>query len=60
MHEVPARARALAERVDHAIERQALRPRERHRFGNRLDDAGTHDLVGGLRGLAAAGRAEMR
>ncbi len=59
MHEVPARARALAERIDHAIERQALRARERHRFGDRLDDPGAHDLVGGFRGLAAARRAEM-
>ena len=39
MHEVPARAGAFAERIDELVERQALRARERHRFGDRLDDA---------------------
>jgi hypothetical protein len=34
--------------------------REGHGFGDRLDDAGAHDLIGRLRGLAAADRSKMR
>src|SRR5207302_1814084 len=56
----PARARALAERVDELLERQSLRPCESHRLGDRLDDAGAHDLIGGLGGLTRAGGAEVR
>ncbi len=59
MHEVPARARALAERIDHAVERQPLRLREGHGLGNGLDDSRAHDLVGGFGRLAAAGVAEV-
>src|SRR6185312_2754928 len=41
------------------LEGQPLGPRERHCLGDRLDDAGAHDLVGGLRRLATAGGAKM-
>ena len=33
--------------------------RECHGLGDRLDDAGAHDLIGRLGGLAAADRAEV-
>ena len=59
MHEVPARAGAGAERRHHAIERQLVRAGERHGFGAGADDAGAHDLVGGLGGLAGARGTEM-
>ena len=42
------------------LQRQALRVREGHGLGDRLDDAGAHDLIGCLGGLAAAGRPKMR
>jgi len=57
---VPARARPVAEGLDQAVERQALGLGEGHRLGHRLDDAGAHDLVGGLGGLARAAPPEMR
>src|SRR5205085_1022179 len=60
MHEVPARAGAFTQRVHYLVERQTLRARERHRFGHGLDDAGAHDLVRRLRGLATAGWTEVR
>ena len=53
MHEVPARARAGAERGHHALERQLVRVGEGHGLGAGADDAGAHDLVGGLGRLAA-------
>ena len=59
MHEIPARAGAGAERGHHAIERQLVRARERHGFGAGADDAGAHDLVGGLGGLAGTRGTEM-
>ena len=39
--------------------RQAFRVRKRHGFADRLDDAGAHDLIGGLRRLAGAARAHV-
>ena len=57
--EVPARARALAQELDQPIERQALGVRKGHRLADGLDDARTHDLIGGLRRLAGAARAEV-
>ena len=60
MYEVPARAGALAQGVHDLLERQALRAREGHRLGDGFNDAGAHDLVGCLGGLAAAGRTEVR
>ena len=60
VHEVPARAGALAQRVHNLIERQPLGTSKGHRFGHGFDDAGAHDLVGCLRCLTAAGRAEVR
>ena len=59
MHEVPARAGAGAERGHHALERQLVRARERHGLRAGADDAGAHDLVGGLGGLAGARGTEM-
>ena len=44
---------------DHAVQRQPVRAGEGHGLGAGADDAGAHDLVGGLGGLAAAARAEM-
>ena len=43
----------------HAIERQAVRAGESHGLGAGADDAGAHDLVGGLGRLAGARRSEM-
>ncbi len=60
IHEIPARAGALAERLDQLRQRQTLRPGECHGLCHRLDDAGAHDLVGGLGGLAGTGRPEVR
>src|SRR4029077_17226315 len=54
VHEIPARAGALAEGVDQFIEGQALGAGESHGFGDRLDDARAHDLVGCLGGLTRA------
>ena len=59
MHEVPARTGAGAERGHHAFERQPVRTRERHGFGAGADDAGAHDLVGGLGRLAGTRRTEV-
>ena len=39
VHEVPAGAGALAERLDELVQRQALGVGERHGLGDRLDDA---------------------
>ena len=44
---------------DHALERQLVRAGEGHGLGAGADDAGAHDLVGGLGGLAGARRAEV-
>ena len=44
---------------DHAIERQPVRAGEGHGLGAGADDAGAHDLVGGLGRLAGAARTEM-
>jgi hypothetical protein len=60
VHEIPARARALAERVDELCSGRPCALRECHRLGDGLDDAGAHDLVGRLGGLSGAVRAEVR
>ncbi len=59
MHEVPARTGAGAERRHHAIERQPVGTREGHGLGAGANDAGAHDLVGGLGRLAGTGRTEV-
>ena len=41
------------------FERQAFGMRERHGFADRLDDAGAHDLIGGLGRLTGAARSDV-
>ena len=47
------------ERRHHAIQRQPVRAGEGHGLGAGANDAGTHDLVGGLGRLAGTCRTEM-
>jgi type IV pilus assembly protein PilE len=59
VHEVPAAAGALAQGVHQLVQRQLMRLGKSHGFGDRLDDPGAHDLVGGFRGLTVAAATEV-